>query len=182
MNFSPLTFINAKSKRCILSSCLLRLCNSLFELAPRGFVPESECKSTATFPNYQTFCRLFSGNFLRRTARKHAKPHEHSNLYTHTKKKKNTKKIPGTQENNGKKWERKRQEGICAYADRQECVGLGFPKGKTAATIKKETEPAFRKNNKHYCRNNMRTLFKRNADFVYAPCNAPKTRPLQGFR
>ena len=92
MNFSPLTFINAKSKRCILSSCLLRLCNSLFELAPRGFVPESECKSTATFPNYQTFCRLFSGNFLRRTARKHAKPHEHSNLYTKKKiqKKKNT--------------------------------------------------------------------------------------------
>ena len=179
MNFSPLTFINAKSKRCILSSCLLRLCNSLFELAPRGFVPESECKSTATFPNYQTFCRLFQGTFC-------AEPHEntqnHTSTATYTQKKYKKKKIPGTQENNGKKWERKRQEGICAYADRQECVGLGFPKGKTAATIKKETEPAFRKNNKHYCRNNMRTLFKRNADFVYAPCNAPKTRPLQGFR
>ena len=63
MNFSPLTFINAKSKRCILSSCLLRLCNSLFELAPRGFVPESECKSTATFPNYQIFQQLFLNFF-----------------------------------------------------------------------------------------------------------------------
>ena len=63
MNFSPLTFINAKSKRCILSSCLLRLCNSLFELAPRGFVPESECKSTATLPNYQIFQQLFLNFF-----------------------------------------------------------------------------------------------------------------------
>lgn len=64
MNFSPLTFINAKSKRCILSSCLLRLCNSLFELTPRGFVPESECKSTPTLPNYQIFQQLFSNFFL----------------------------------------------------------------------------------------------------------------------
>lgn len=51
---------------------------------------------------------------------------------------------------------------------------------RTRSVVK--AKPAFRKNNKHYCRNNMRTLFKRNADFVYAPCNAPKTRPLQGFR
>ena len=69
MNFSPLTFINAKSKRCILSSCLLRLCNSLFELAPRGFVPESECKSTATLPNYQIFQQLFLNFFQHPTTK-----------------------------------------------------------------------------------------------------------------
>ena len=32
----------------------LRLCNYLFELRPR-VIPESECKSTAAFPNNQTF-------------------------------------------------------------------------------------------------------------------------------
>ena len=81
MNFSPLTFINAKSKRCILSSCLLRLCNSLFELAPRGFVPESECKSTATLPNYQIFQQLFL-NFFSTPTTKHSLPPFHTTTYT----------------------------------------------------------------------------------------------------
>ncbi len=44
-------------------SCLLRLCNSLFELCAPGFVPESECKSTATFTNNQTFAELFFNFF-----------------------------------------------------------------------------------------------------------------------
>ena len=163
MNFSPLTFINAKSKRCILSSCLLRLCNSLFELAPRGFVPESECKSTATLPNYQTFCRLFSGNFLRRTARKHAKPHEHSNLYTQKKIQKKYQERRKTTEINGK------GKGKKAYAHTptaRNAWDLVSPRAKPQQQSKRKRNPHFGKTTSiiagticGLCLNEMRTSF-----------------------
>lgn len=163
MNFSPLTFINAKSKRCILSSCLLRLCNSLFELAPRGFVPESECKSTATLPNYQIFCRLFSGNFLRRTARKHAKPHEHSNLYTQKKIQKKYQERRKTTERNGK------GKGKKAYTHTptaRNAWDLVSPRAKPQQQSKRKRNPHFGKTTSiiagticGLCLNEMRTSF-----------------------